>query len=146
MAEARRGVYIVPLNDPHADEDTQPFWDSALAGKLSATKCLNCGTFILPPQPRCFVCQHDRFEWVELPGTGEIYSFTVVRHALRAELREVIPYVSAVIQLDGTQGAGARLQGNVINCDLEKVRIGDRVKVVFDKVSDTFAVPRFEPA
>jgi len=54
-------------------------------------------------------------------------------------------YVSAVIELDGTQGAGARMLANVTDCDPEKVRIGDAVEVWFDRLSDTFAVPRFKP-
>ncbi len=59
---------------------------------------------------------------------------------------DVVPYVSAVIDLDGTQGAGARMLANVIDCDPEAVAIGDRVRVVFDRLSDTLALPRFAPA
>jgi uncharacterized protein len=146
MPDLKLGVFPAPIKDPYANEATQGFWDFALKGKLSASKCTNCGTCLIPSQPRCFVCQHKDFTWVELPGTGTIYSFTVVRHPLRPELQAIVPYVSAVIEVDGTQGAGARMLANVINCDPEKVRIGDKVKVVFEKVSDTLAVPRFEPA
>ena len=145
MATIKRGVYPVPLNDPYADELVQPFWDNALKGKLTAARCLNCGIFHLPPQPYCFVCQHRDYEWVKLPGTGTIYTFTVVRHPLRPQLAEAVPYVSAIIELDGTQGAGARIQANVIDCDPDRVGIGDRVRVVFEKVSETLAVPRFRP-
>ena len=69
----------------------------------------------------CFVCQHQEFEWVELPGTGTIYTFTVVRHALSPQLADVVPYVSGVIELDGTQGAGARMIANIVDCDPETV-------------------------
>jgi uncharacterized OB-fold protein len=146
MTEPQRGVYPAPLTDPHADDTTQPFWDAALEGRLVASRCTNCGTFLLPPQPRCFSCQHDTFEWVELPGTGTIYTFTVVRHPLAPHLGAVVPYVSGVVELAGTQGAGARLICNIVDVDPETVAVGDRVKVVFDKVSDTLAVPRCAPA
>lgn len=146
MSELKRGVYPPPLKDPYSNDTTQPFWDYTLQGKLAASKCKKCGTFLLPPQPRCFVCQNDKFEWVELPGTGTVYTYTVVRHPLRPGLDQVVPYAAGMIELDGTQGAGARIQANIINCDVEKVRIGDRVKVVFEKISDTYVVPRFEPA
>lgn len=146
MTEPQPGVYPVALTDPYADESTQPFWDAALEGRLVVPQCVNCGTFILPPQPICFSCQHQEFEWVELPGTGTIYSFTVVRHPLSPHLQEVVPYASGVVELDGTQGAGARMIGNIVDCDPDTIRIGDRVRVVFDRVSDTFAVPRFAPA
>jgi len=146
MPDARQGVYPTMLTDPHADESTQPFWDAALEGRLVGTKCINCGTVILPPTEYCFACQHDEFEWVELPGTGTIYAFTVVRHALSPQLQDVVPYVSGVIELDGTQGAGARMIANIVDIDPDAVRIGDRVRVAFDRVSDTYAVPRFVPA
>jgi hypothetical protein len=125
---------------------TQPFWTAALEGRLVAPECSSCGTFVLPPQPRCFNCQNDTFDWVELPGTGTIYSFTVVRHPLAPQLADVVRYVSGVIELDGTQGAGARMIGNIVDCDPEQVAVGDKVRVVFDKLSDTFAVPRLAPA
>ncbi|HLN15549.1 MAG TPA: Zn-ribbon domain-containing OB-fold protein [Acidimicrobiales bacterium] len=141
----QRGVYPTGLRDPFADEATQPFWDAALEGRLVGSRCTTCGTIILPPQPRCFSCQGTEFAWVDLPGTGTIYSFTVVRHPLDPALAEVVPYVSAVIELDGTQGPGARLSVNVIDCDPEQVDVGDPVEVVFDKVSDTLAVPRCRP-
>ena len=53
--------------------------------------------------------------------------------------------MSGVIELDGTQGAGARMIVNIVDCDPETVAIGDRVQVVFERVSDTYAVPRFTP-
>ena len=145
MAELKMGVYPVPIKDPYADEYTQPFWDSALKGKLSGAKCRNCGTVQLSQPPYCYNCQTREFEWVELPGAGTIYTYTVVRHPLRPQLQETVPYVGAIIELDGTQGAGARIMANVIDCDPETVRIGDRVEVVFETVSDTLAVPRFRP-
>jgi uncharacterized protein len=144
-AATQRGVYPVPLRDPYADAVTQPFWDAALEGRLLASQCTKCGTYLLPPQPRCFKCLNDSFVWQELPGTGTIYSFTVVRHPLSPALAEVVPYVSAVIALDGTQGAGARLLANVIDCDPDTVAIGDRVRVCFERLSDTLALPRVAP-
>ena len=143
MSEIRQGVYPSPIDDPYADEMTQPFWDAAAKGQLVGYKCTTCGTFVMPPQPFCFNCQNRSFEWVELPGTGTIYSFTVVRHALAPYLAGAVPYVGAVVQLDGTQGAGARMLVNIIDVDVEKVAIGDKVHVVFDKVSETLTVPRF---
>jgi uncharacterized protein len=140
------GTYPIGLRDPFADETTQPFWDAALEGRLLGNRCTTCGTFVLPPQPRCYNCQGTTFEWVELPGTGTIYSFTVVRHPLSPQLAEAVPYVSAVVEIDGTQGAGARMLANIVGCDPSTVAIGDRVKVTFDKLSETLAMPRFTPA
>ncbi len=142
---AKRGVFPTILKDTYADELTQPFWDGAVEGRLCVPKCTNCGTFRLPPTPFCFNCQHREVEFAELPGTGTVYSFTVVRHPLSPELAGSVPYASGVIELDGTQGAGARMLCNIIDCDVDTLRIGDRVEIVWENVSDTMAVPRFRP-
>ena len=140
-----QGIWPSPIDDPYADQYTQPFWDAALNNQLLGYQCADCTTFIMPPQPFCFNCQSRNLTWVALPGTGTIYSYTVVRHPLGPHLQPVVPYISAVINLDGTQGAGARMLANIINCNPDTIHIGDNVQVTFDKISDTLAIPRFEP-
>jgi uncharacterized OB-fold protein len=146
LSNFQRGVFPPPIRDPYADEATQPFWTAALEGRLVCPKCSHCGTFRLPPSPFCFNCQHRDIAWVTLAGTGTIYTFTIVRHPLAPHLKEVVPFVSGVIELDGTQGAGARMIANIVDVNPDAVQIGDKVRVFFDKISDTFAVPRFRPA
>ena len=143
MASPRQGVFPSSLDDPYADAVTLPFWEAALDGRLLGYRCANCGTFNLPPPPVCFNCRHKTFEWVELPGTGTIYTFTVVRHPLRPDLTEVVPYVSSLIELDGTQGAGGRMIANIVDCDPETVQVGGRVRISFEKVNETYAIPGF---
>ena len=38
MTELRRGTYPATMRDPFADAITQPFWDAALAGRLTAPR------------------------------------------------------------------------------------------------------------
>lgn len=140
-----RGVFPTILAETHADPMTQPFWDAAKEDRLSVPKCTSCGTFRLPPSPFCFNCQSRGFEYADLPGTGTIYSFTVVRHPLHPDLADACPYVSGVVELDGTQGAGARMLVNIIDCDPDAVRIGDRVEIVFEHVNEEMSTPRFRP-
>ena len=84
-------------------------------------------------------------EWVELPGTGTVYSYTVVQHALHPDLAPVVPYVSGIVELDGTQGEGARMLVNIVDCEPGEISIGTRVRVVFEHVNDDMATPRFRP-
>jgi uncharacterized protein len=140
-----KGVFPTILKDTFADDTTQPFWDAAKQDKLVAPKCTNCGTFRLPPSPFCYVCQTRDLEWTELPGTGTIYTFIIVRHPLHPDMADCCPYVSAAVELDGTQGAGARMLVNIIDCDPEAVRIGDRVEIVFEHVNEHMSTPRFRP-
>jgi uncharacterized protein len=142
---AHAGVFPAVLFDPHADKWTRPFWEAALDGRLVAPQCTSCGTFRLPPKPVCFACRGREIKWVDLPGTGTVYSYTVVRHPLAPELAEIVPYVVAVVELDGTQGAGARMTVNLVDCDASAVAVGDPVEIAWERVSETMAIPRFRP-
>lgn len=145
MSLSGPGVFPALMQYPFADDSTQPFWDAAKKGTLACAKCTGCGTFRMPPSPFCFNCQQREVEWVELPGTGTIYSFTIARHALSPELQDAVPYCSAIIELDGTQGAGARMICNVIDCDVDTVKIGDAVEIAFEQLNDDMTVLRFRP-
>jgi uncharacterized protein len=140
-----KGVFPNILTETHSDPMTEPFWEAARQDKLVAPQCTNCGTFRLPPSAYCFNCQTRGVRWVELSGTGTIVSFTVVRHPLHPDLAPACPYVSGVVDLDGTQGAGARMLVNIIDCDVDAVRIDDRVEIVWDHVNDDMVTPRFRP-
>ena len=60
-------------------------------------------------------------------------------------LHDVVPYAAGIVELDGTQGAGARMIVNIIECDVDTLAIGDRVEIVWEHVSDDMSVPRFRP-
>jgi uncharacterized OB-fold protein len=143
--EGTQGVFPSILTDTGASDLTQPFWDAAKENRLVCARCTGCGTFRLPPAPFCFVCQQREVEWVELPGTGTVYSFTVVRHPLAKMLQPAVPYAAGVIELDGTQGAGARMVCNIVDVDVDALRIGDAVEIVWEHVNEEMSVPRFGP-
>jgi uncharacterized OB-fold protein len=145
FGNSRRGFFPTLLASTLADATTQPFWDAAKQDKLAVPRCKDCGTFRLPPLPICYECQSDASEWVELPGTGSVYTYMVVHHPLHPDLAEVCPYVSGVIELDGTQGEGARMLANIVDCDPQEISIGTRVEIVFEHVNAEMAVARFRP-
>ena len=142
MSEIRHGVYPSPIDDPYADDMTQPFWDAAAKGQLVGYKCTTCGTFVMPPQPFCFNCQNRSFEWVELPGTGTIYSFTVVRQNGIPPFNEQVPFVVALVDLEES---GARFVAQLPTVAPEDARIGARVRVRFRPANDRVAFADFVP-
>ena len=148
MRPTTRGVFPAVLTETFADEATQPFWDAARNNRLVAPKCTNCGTFRIPLTPFCFNCQTREIEWIQLRGTGSVYSFTIVRHPLSPSLQLAVPYASGIVELDGTQGSGARMIVNIIDCDVDALRIGDKVEIVFEHLAGSeskMSVPRFRP-
>jgi hypothetical protein len=140
-----KGVFPSILTETHSDERSQPFWDAAKDERLVAPRCTNCGTFRLPPSAYCFNCQHQGVEWVELAGTGTLYTFTVIHHPLHPDLAPICPYASGVVELDGTQGAGARMLVNIIDCGPQALKVGDRVEIVWEHVNEQMTTPRFRP-
>jgi len=80
-------------------------------------------------------------EWLETAGDGTIYTFVIVREALRRGWEELVPYVVAVIDLD----EGPKFVTNIVNIAPDLVTIGMRGKIVFTPVDDATMLPVFAP-
>ncbi|MCK1589096.1 OB-fold domain-containing protein [Bradyrhizobium sp. 169] len=112
--------------------ETKPFWDAASAGRFVLPVCRQCQMMHWYPRGFCPHCMSTMLEWQESHGEGEIYSFSVNRVG-----RE--PYVLAYIALR----EGPIMLSNVIDADLARLSIGDRVKVVFKPAAGQAPVPLF---
>lgn len=144
MASTQTHVLPDWMSDIHPDFWTEPVWQAYKEHRLVMAKCAKCGTFRSPPRPFCHNCQTQEIDWEELPGTGVIFTFTVVRHAVVPELSEYVPYGVAVVDVDGAPDA--RVVAAVVDSDLDKLQIGDRVEVVWDDVHENVTIPRFRRA
>lgn len=122
------------------DQWTRPFWDAALQNRLVVPRCSDCGTHRMPPTPFCPSCRAQAVDWVELSGRGTVYAYTVVSRAVLPDMDDCLPYVPAVIELDG--GGGTRLISNVVDVSIDAIAVGAAVHVVWDTVGDV-TVPRF---
>ena len=123
---------------------TQPFWDAAAHHRLVVPRCTACGTFRMPPSPFCWHCRAQDVEWVEHDGRGEVYSFTVIRHAVIPDVRDALPFVACVVELPGT--GGCRVIGDLVDVDPADARIGMAVELVWYDVREGTSVPCFRPA
>jgi hypothetical protein len=128
----------------HPDPWTEPFWSAAREHRLVAPRCRRCGAFRMPPAPFCWKCRSQAVDWVALSGRGTVFTFNVTRQALIPQLRPAIPYVVAVVELEGAPGV--RLISNVIDVDPARVRIGLPVRVAWDDIDEETTIPRFVPA
>ena len=63
-----------------------------------------------------------------MPGTGTLFTYSVVHQPLLPALVDVVPYVVAVVELDGT--GGTRLSSNLVDAPLDALRAGLPVEVV----------------
>ena len=120
---------------PEPNTETQTFWDAAENGKLMIMKCKDTGKFYFYPRARSPYTLSDNVEWVEAKGTGEIYTFSVMKRAK-------IEYAIAYVKLD----EGVTMMTNIVDTDLDALSIGQKVKVVFKPTDGGPPVPMFTPA
>jgi uncharacterized protein len=120
---------------PIPDLETQTFWDAAAQGRLLIKRCGACGAFHYYPRALCPFCLSADTKWVEASGRGVIYTFSVVR---RGSAVYAIAYV--------TLAEGVSMMTNIVDCDVDALRIGAPVRVVFKPSDGGPPVPMFAPA
>ena len=69
-----------------------PYWESLKEHEVKVQKCLACGTLRFVPKELCHNCQSMEVTWTTISGTGEIYTFTIVRRAPTPAYQEEAPY------------------------------------------------------
>jgi uncharacterized OB-fold protein len=138
VAELPEGAKPRPA--PLPDPESAAFWAETLEGKLAVQECSVCGHRQLYARSLCTNCHSASLTWVTTNGEGTVYSRTIIRQKPSRSFKHMIPFVVALIDLDD----GPRLMSNVVGTPAEDVKIGDRVRVVFEPVSDAAALPLFE--
>ena len=120
---------------PEPNPETKPFWDAATEGRLLIKKCVTCGQVHFYPRAICPFCGSDKTEWVSASGRGTVYSYSVMR-------RVPIPYALAYVTL----AEGVSMMTNIVDGDLDAIRIGQPVTVAFKPSDGGPPVPMFRPA
>ena len=124
---------------PRPDIDTEPYWRAVAEQRLVIPRCLDCGYLRWPPGPCCPRCQSFSTDWVRASGEGHVYSWTVVRHPTAEVLLDQVPYIIVLVDL----AEGARVLGNLVDCDPSLVAPQMAVSVIFERDSAGFSLPNF---
>ena len=127
---------------PLADATTLPWWEAAAEHRLVFQQCTDCDHTRHPPAPVCPECRSADFEWLEVTGRGEVYTYTIVHRPIAAE--QELPFVIAVVALE--DAGGVRILSNLVDVDTGAIEIGMPVEVVWEDMSADLAIPRFRPA
>ena len=112
----------VPAFDPLAAF----FWESGADDQLRILRCAGCGFYIHPPSHPCPQCFSTKLAPAVVSGDGTVATYTV---NVQQWVPGQGPYSIAIVELD--EQHGLRLTSNVVGCDPDDVRIGQRVKVAF---------------
>jgi len=130
--------YTKPV--PNIDDNNRPHWEGAREGKLNVQRCLSCGTHRYPPARWCFHCLSEETEWVTVSGKGTIWSWCVFHKAYFKGFEADIPYPVVLVELD----EGPRLYSNLVGIPKEDIRIGMRVRAVFEPATPELTLVKFE--
>jgi uncharacterized OB-fold protein len=104
------------------------------AGVLTLQQCTHCKHVQHPPDEVCEVCQGFELGGFVTAGDGRIESVAVVTQAVHPLLAARVPY--AIVLVSVADAPGILIAGNVVGRDPDAVRIGDRVRVVFEEATD----------
>jgi uncharacterized OB-fold protein len=123
------------MRDPALNPGDEPYFEAAKQGRLMLKKCNACGEHHHYPRALCPFCFSDKVEWVQAQGTGEIYTYSVQRRGAPT------PFCIAYVTL----AEGVKMMTNIVDCDLDSVKVGQRVKVAFKQTEGGFSMPVFVP-
>jgi len=119
MAEEKASKPLPVVDWLVIPEDGEPY--------LEGHRCKSCGSIFLGERMACSKCgSRDEMERMKLANTGTLYAYSIVHRSFPGI---EVPYVSAIVDLDG----GGTVKGNLIGIDPdpEKIRMGMPVEVVF---------------
>ena len=124
---------------PEIDRLNEPWFTS---GKVMVHQCNDCGHSQHPPDDVCYRGGSFSLGYRELAGTGVVESAVTVWHAVHPGLADRVPYVVAVVSMDGAPGCNAI--GNIVNAEPGQVEIGRKVNVVYEPAGDNLQIPQWE--
>jgi uncharacterized OB-fold protein len=111
--------------------------------RIMGIRCPDCNIVYVPPRSICLKCFGNLSEFVEVGQEGVLTTYTVV---YRAEPFYPVepPFIYGIIQLEGADTGLVHFVGEV---DLDKVRVGMRVKAVYkeERVGSILDIKYFKP-
>lgn len=126
----------IPLPDV-ADRDLAPYWAGTAAGELRVQRSASTGQLQWPPRGSAVGVADFDLEWVVVPSSGTLFSWTVVALTGLAGYRDITPYAVGIVQLDEVP---VRMVGYVDE-DPDTLTADERLVAKFVKVSPDVTLP-----
>lgn len=130
----------LPTPAPTVTQANAAFWAATAEGRFQLQRCNECDTVLWFPRRHCPSCWTENVSTFDASGKGVVYSFTVIRKGAMA-YKESGPFVIAYVEL----AEGPRVMTNIVDCDVETVKVGMHVEVVWHDTGQGNALYRFRP-
>jgi uncharacterized protein len=141
MDHSHKAIESIPRRHlPRLTDENTFFWQAGKSGKLHFIRCDACGYYVHPPVPICPRCKSREVAPCAVSGKATVASYTINHQIWERGLEA--PYVIAIVEI--AEQRDLRLTTNIVNCAPGEVKIGMRVRVLFDEREDVW-LPLFEP-
>lgn len=124
------------ISAPSVNLESKPFWDACAEGKFLIKRCKDCKEPHYYPRALCPYCFSANTDWEETKGVGEIYTYSVMHRSPTG------PYAIGYVKMN----EGVHVLTNFVDCDFKALKIGMKVKVLFQPTEGGPPVPVFAPA
>lgn len=124
---------------PAITPETEPYWRAANDGVLLLQRCPDCGKFQYHYRALCSHCWSDKIEDYPSSGRGKVWTYSVVKKNKTAGYVEKVPYVVALVELEG----GIKFVTNVLGPDPDAITFGTDVELTFAKTEGGQSIPLF---
>lgn len=100
-----------------AGEAISRYLEELKQGRLIARLCKKCNRKLIPPRMFCELCFRETDEWVYVPDTGTVNTFSLCYISWDMK-KSTTPEIPAVIDIDGSSGGFLHLISDI---DLKRV-------------------------
>src|SRR6201993_3121718 len=125
---------------PLVTDENEFFWTSGAEGTLRLQECRACESLIHPPAPVCRYCRSRDLGVRAVSGKATLAGFTVNHRFSLPGLPA--PYVVAQVAI--AEDPRVRLTTNIVECDPDRLELGQQVEVVFEQIENVW-LPLFRP-
>lgn len=125
---------------PQPTTISAPFWDGLKAHEVRLQQC-DHGHWLFFPRTHCPTCGSRALTWKTVSGEGQLYTYTVARVPTLPEFSDEMPQLLAVVELD----QGVHINTTLVGVAPEALRVGQRVRPVFDERPGSVTLLRFTP-
>ncbi len=133
-----------PIPPPQSQPESDFYWEKCKAHELWLRYCKACDSIYFYPRDICPECFSRDTDWIQSSGKGTLHTFAIVHRGPVAAFRDRVPYITALVELEG----GVRMPTNLVEVepDPAAIKVGMAVEVVFDDLNDKISLPKFKPA
>lgn len=141
MAE---GIYWSSIDlFPQQSEDQNrifPFYENLKDGRFTTTQCKDCGAKPWPPRVVCPQCMSDNLEWVDLPTTGMLDTFTVEEIGVPMGFES--PLIHGLVKIEN----GPTLFTRIVDAKSDELKEGMMVRLKVIPIDRNRVIYAFTPA